>query len=137
MASDTFWNNRETAQKFIDEANTLRNKIDPLINSEKQLDDLRVMVELGEAEPPEIQMKMEKELERDLDKFSKMLEAMELRVFLTGPHDKNNCILTVNSGAGGTEACDWAGMLLRMYQRWAESRGWEVEVTDALSLIHI
>ena len=132
MAADTFWNNRETAQKFIDEANTLRNKIDPLINSERQLDDLRVMVELGEAEPPEIQMKMAKELERDLDKFSKTLEAMELRVFLNGPHDKNNCILTINSGAGGTEACDWANMLLRMYQRWAESRGWEVEVTDAL-----
>ena len=132
MASDTFWNNRESAQKFIDEANALRNKIDPLINSEKQLDDLRVMVELGEAEPPEIQMKMAKELEHDLDKFSKTLEAMELRVFLKGPHDKNNCILTINSGAGGTEACDWANMLLRMYQRWAESRGWEVEVTDIL-----
>jgi peptide chain release factor 2 len=132
MASDTFWNNRESAQKFIDEAGTLRNKIDPLLHSEKQLDDFRVMVELGEGEPPEARLKMEKELERDLGKFFSELEAMELRVFLNGPHDKNNCILTINSGAGGTEACDWANMLLRMYQRWAESRGWEVEVTDAL-----
>jgi peptide chain release factor 2 len=132
MATDTFWNNREQAQKLIDEAGRLRNKIDPLIHSEKQLDDFRVMVELGEGEPEAAQLKMEKELERDLQKFFNELEAMELRVFLNGPHDKNNCILTINSGAGGTEACDWANMLLRMYQRWAESRGWEVEVTDAL-----
>jgi peptide chain release factor 2 len=132
MASDTFWNNRDSAQKVIDEANALRNKIEPLVNSEKQLDDFRVMVELGESEPEGAQLKMEQELERDLKKFFNELEAMELRVFLNGPHDKNNCILTINSGAGGTEACDWANMLLRMYQRWAESRGWKVEVTDAL-----
>src|SRR6185295_516750 len=65
-------------------------------------------------------------------KFLKDLDALELRVFLNGPHDRNNCILSINAGAGGTEACDWANMLLRMYQRWAESRGWEVEVEDAL-----
>jgi peptide chain release factor 2 len=64
--------------------------------------------------------------------FFKELDALELKLFLTGPHDKKNCILTINSGAGGTESCDWANMLLRMYQRWAESRGWEVEVTDIL-----
>ena len=132
MAADTFWNNREQAQKLIDEANTLRNKLEPLLQNEKHLEDFRVMVELGEGEPPEAQLKLEQELERDLKKFFNGLEAMELRVFLNGPHDKNNCILTINSGAGGTEACDWANMLLRMYQRWAESRGWEVEVTDAL-----
>jgi len=55
-----------------------------------------------------------------------------LRVFLSGPHDRSNCILSINAGAGGTESCDWANMLLRMYQRWAESRGWKVEVEDAL-----
>jgi len=132
MSSDTFWNNREKAQAVIDEANTLRNKIDPLVKAEKQLDDFRVMVELGEAEPPEQQPKILKELETDLAKFYKTLEAQELKVFLNGPHDKNNCILSINAGAGGTEACDWAGMLLRMYQRWTEARGWEVEIEDAL-----
>jgi len=132
MSSDTFWNNREKAQATIDESNTLRNKIDPLVKAEKQLDDFRVMVELGEAEPPEQQAKVLKELEADLAKFFKTLEAQELKVFLNGPHDKNNCILSINAGAGGTEACDWAGMLLRMYQRWAEGRSWEVEIEDAL-----
>src|SRR5438477_12606043 len=90
------------------------------------------MVELGEAEPSPAQEKIQKELEGDLSKFFKELEALELKVFLNGPHDKNNCILSINAGAGGTESCDWANMLMRMYQRWAESRGWSVEVTDAL-----
>jgi peptide chain release factor 2 len=132
MAADNFWNNRERAQELINEANSLRNKIEPLRNAEKHLDDLRVMVELGEAEPPEAQAKVQQEVEQDLAKFLKSLDALELRVFLSGPHDGSNCIVSVNAGAGGTESCDWASILLRMYQRWAESRGWEAEVIDAL-----
>jgi len=132
MALDTFWNNREQAQKVIDEANTLRGKVEPLFQAEKQLEDFRVMIELGEAEPPGAQPKVQQELERDVNRMLKELDALELKVFLNGPHDKNNCILSINAGAGGTEACDWASMLMRMYQRWAESRGWEVEVEDAL-----
>jgi peptide chain release factor 2 len=132
MALDTFWNNREQAQKVIDESNTLRGKIEPLFQAEKQLDDFRVMIELGEAEPPDAQPKVQQELERDVTKMLKQLDALELKVFLKGPHDRNNCILSINAGAGGTEACDWASMLMRMYQRWAEARGWELEVQDAL-----
>jgi peptide chain release factor 2 len=132
MASDTFWNNREQAQKLIDESNSLRGRIDPLLGAEKQVEDFRVMVELGLAEPVESQATLEKELQADLARFFKSLESLELRVFLNGPHDKNNCILSINAGAGGTEAQDWAEMLSRMYQRWAEGRGWETEVTDAL-----
>ncbi|MDB6053899.1 MAG: Peptide chain release factor 2 [Verrucomicrobiales bacterium] len=133
MGSDTFWNNREQAQKHIDEANSLRKKLDPLTKSEKQLEEFKIMLELAEAEPFPVQTKMEKELEIELKNFLQEVETNELKVFLTGPHDKNNCILSINAGAGGTESCDWANMLLRMYQRWAESRGWEVEVTDALA----
>ena len=132
MAAENFWNNREQAQKLIDEANALRNKIEPLLKAEKHFEDLQVMVELGEAEPEEAQAKVQQEVERDLTKFLKDLDAHELEVFLSGPHDRNHCILSINAGAGGTESCDWANMLMRMYQRWAESRGWEVEITDAL-----
>ncbi len=132
MASDTFWNNREQAQKLIDEANSLRKKIDPLIKAERQVEDFHVMVELSEGEPEAEQIKQEKDLERELAQFSKELENLELKVFLNGPHDKNNCILSINAGAGGTESCDWANMLLRMYQRWVESRGWQAEMIDAL-----
>ena len=132
MAADNFWNNRDSAQKIVDETASLRGKLDPLTQAEKRLDDLRVMLELGQAEPPDSQAQVQQELERDAASFLKELEALELRVFLNGSHDQKNCILSINAGAGGTEACDWAEMLLRMYQRWAESRGWEVEVEDAL-----
>jgi peptide chain release factor 2 len=132
MAAETFWNSREQAQKLIDEASSLRKRIDPLFEAEKRLEDLQVMVELCEAEPEATWAKHAKELEVDVGRFSAMLEAMELRVLLAGPHDHRNCILSINAGAGGTEACDWANMLLRMYQRWSEGRGWTVEVTDAL-----
>ena len=133
MAQENFWNNREQAQKLIDESNALRKKVDPVLQSEKQLDDFRVMLELSEGEPEAEQAKHARDLERDLAKFFRDLEANELKVFLGGPHDKSNCILSINAGAGGTESCDWANMLMRMYQRWCESRDWEVEVTDALA----
>lgn len=133
MAGESFWNNREQAQKLIDEAGSLRRKTEPLLHAEKQLSDFGVMVELGEAEPEAGQVKVAQELQRDLTKFRNDLEALELTVFLNGPHDKNNCIFSVNAGAGGTESCDWANMLLRMYQRWAEGRGWQVDLTDALA----
>jgi peptide chain release factor 2 len=133
MAGDSFWNNREQAQKLIDEANALRKRIDPLLGAEKQIDDFKVMIELAEAEPEVEQTKHQLEMEQDLARFQSELENIELKVFLNGPHDRNNCILSINAGAGGTESCDWANMLLRMYQRWAETRGWEVEITDALA----
>jgi len=133
MEAESFWKSREQAQKLIDEASTLRKKIDPLLRAEKQLDDFRIMVELGQGEPEASQTAIRSELERDLAKFTTELEALELSVLLNGPHDKNNCILSINAGAGGTESCDWASMLLRMYQRWCESRGWQTEVTDALA----
>jgi len=132
MATDNFWNSREQAQKLIEEANSLRNKVEPLLTAEKKLEDFHVMVELGEAEPAEAQEKIQQELEQDLSKYFKELDSLELKVFLNGPHDKSNCIVSINAGAGGTESCDWANMLMRMYQRWADSRGWEVDVTDVL-----
>jgi peptide chain release factor 2 len=132
MAAESFWNNREQAQKLIDEANSLRNKTEPLLKAEKQLEDFHVMVELGEAEPEAAQVTIQKELEQDLSSFFKELDTLELKVFLGGRHDKSNCIVSINAGAGGTESCDWANMLLRMYQRWAEARDWEVEITDTL-----
>jgi peptide chain release factor 2 len=91
------------------------------------------MAELAAGEPEAAQAALEKELARDASRFTTDLDALELRILLSGPQDKNNCILSINAGAGGTESCDWANMLLRMYQRWCESRGWRVEVTDALA----
>jgi peptide chain release factor 2 len=132
MAAETFWSNQAQAQKLINEASSLRKKIEPLQSAEKKVEDFKVMIELGEAEPPEAQAQLQDELARDLERFQQELDEVELSVLLNGPHDKNNCILSINAGAGGTESCDWASMLMRMYQRWAEGRGWKVEVEDAL-----
>lgn len=132
MAGETFWNNNEQAQKVIQESNQIKGRVEPFIAAEKQLEDVRTMLELAEAEPLESQLKIQDELEGELRRFTRELDAMELRVLLKGPHDKNNCILSINAGAGGTEACDWASMLMRMYTRWAESRGWKVQVEDVL-----
>ena len=128
----SFWNNNEQARKVLDEQSSLRKRIDPLFEAEKKLEDLKVMVELCESEPEAAQLKHQKELDADSTGFLKSIDALELSVLLHGPHDRRNCILSINAGAGGTEACDWANMLLRMYTRWCETRGWEVEVTDAL-----
>jgi len=132
MAQENFWNNREKAQGLIDEANGLRKRIEPILKAERQIDDFRVMLELAQAEPLAEQAKHDAEMGQELTRFCRDLESLELKVFLNGPHDKNNCILGINAGAGGTEACDWAEMLLRMYQRWGEARGWEMELTDVL-----
>jgi len=130
MSRPNFWESREQAQALIDEAGGIRRRLDPLLQAEKRLDDLRVMIELGESEPEAAQIELGKELERDLAKFGQDVDALELRTLLNGPHDKRNCILSINAGAGGTESCDWANMLLRMYQRWCESHNWQVEISD-------
>jgi peptide chain release factor 2 len=132
MAQEGFWNNREKAQGLIDEANSLRKKTEPVLKAERQTEDFKAMLELVQEEPPAAQPQHEADLERELAQFERELESLELKVFLNGPHDKNNCILSINAGAGGTEACDWAEMLLRMYQRWTEQRGWKTELTDVL-----
>jgi peptide chain release factor 2 len=133
MTGETFWNNQEAAQKVINETNDIRGKLEPLARFGKQVEDLQVMLELAAAEPEAMQLKLEVEMEADTKKLFADLDTFELKTFLNGPHDKCNCIFTINAGAGGTEAQDWAEMLSRMYGRWFDSRGWKWEVTDALA----
>ena len=132
MTGEKFWNNQEAAQKVINETNDIRGKLDPLARFGKQLEDVQVMLELAQAEPEAMQLELEAEITVDTHQLLADLDTFELRTFLSGQHDKNNCIFTINSGAGGTEAQDWAEMLSRMYGRWFDLRGWKWEVTDAL-----
>ena len=132
MTGESFWNNQEAAQKVINETNDIRGKLDPLARFGKQVEDLQVMLELAAAEPEAMQNKLEIEMTADVNKLLADLDTFELKTFLNGPHDKCNCIFTINAGAGGTEAQDWAEMLSRMYGRWFDLRGWKWEVTDAL-----
>ena len=132
MATDTFWGNQDAARKVIEEANGLKKKVEPMTSYAKRVDDLSVLLELGEAEPAAGQDAIQREADADLAALTKLVDRFELEVLLTGQHDHRNAIFSINAGAGGTEAQDWAEMLSRMYGRWFESRGWKAEVTDAL-----
>ncbi len=132
MSGDTFWNNADAARKVIDEINGLRKRLEPQLKLEQRLADTRVLLELGEAENVAGQEAVQAEADAELAALLRDAERFELTVFLTGPHDARNCIFSIQSGAGGTEAQDWAEMLSRMYGRWFDLRGWKWEVTDAL-----
>jgi peptide chain release factor 2 len=132
MAGDTFWGNQDAARKVIEEANGLKKKVEPMLTYAKRVEDIQVLLELGEAEPAASQDAIQREADADLAGLTKLVDRFELEVLLTGPHDHRNAIFSINAGAGGTEAQDWAEMLSRMYGRWFESRGWKAEVTDAL-----
>lgn len=131
MAADDFWSDRAEAQRQSDELAKLKKRIEPLLNAERKQSDLETLVELGE-EDESMKTEVYDEVSSELDAFAEFLDDMEIELLLDGPHDGSNCILMINAGAGGTESCDWSSMLSRMYQRWAEQRGWEVEVTDVL-----
>ncbi len=133
MASDTFWNNQEVAKKVIEEVNGLKKKAEPLVSFTRRLDDVGVLLELGEAESAAGQDAVQKEADDELISLGKAVDIFELVVLLTGPHDHRNAIFSIQSGAGGTEAQDWAEMLSRMYGRWFDARGWKWEITDALA----
>ena len=132
MTSDSFWGNQEAARKVIDETNGLKRKAEPLVAFGKRMDDVRVLLELGEAEPAAGQDAVQKEADDELLRLGREIDVFELEVLLTGPHDSRNAIFSIQAGAGGTEAQDWAEMLSRMYGRWFDSRRWKWEVTDAL-----
>ncbi len=132
MSQDNFWDNRAYAQKLVDESSAIKRRIEPLLKAETRHADMQTMLELADGEDEATRKEIQSELVADLAKFTGQLDSLELELMLDGPHDRSNCILSINAGAGGTESCDWANMLLRMYQRWGEERGWQVEVSELL-----
>ena len=124
-----FWDNRDTANKIIDEMNNLKeivNLIEMLQNSIN--DDLELCELLLVDNDDEILHNLEKET----ISLCKNIEKAEIFLLLSGPYDKNDCLLEIHSGAGGTEACDWADMLFRMYLRYLEKNGYKYEVLSYL-----
>lgn len=130
MGAPDFWDNNERAQKHIGKLNGLKRSILPVIAFKKKVDDVDVMLELIEAGSADEKELYEAELETSVHALVDELDKLEIASFLTGQFDKNNAILSIQSGAGGTESNDWADILFRMYNRWAERRGFEVEVQD-------
>ncbi|MGW8266281.1 MAG: peptide chain release factor 2 [Longimicrobiales bacterium] len=127
MAAPGFWDNQEKAREIIDEANTLKGWVLPWNALSARTVDLREMSELLEMEPDEA---MEAEWEGELDAALLQADDLELQTMLQGDDDHRDAILTVHPGAGGLESQDWAEMLLRMYTRWGERRGYRVNVLD-------
>ena len=128
MASD-FWDDQEAAQKILQELNQLKGKLENYDFLVREYEDLETLLELCmETEDADLQQ----ELVQDTKAFMKLLEKTKLETLLSGKHDAKNAILSLHAGAGGTEAQDWVSMLLRMYTRWAEDKGYKVTTLDIL-----
>lgn len=132
MGLESFWSDQRAAQAVIAEANGLKTLVNGMSGFRSKLEDARAMEELlneedvAESSPEAVELhEAALALKGDLDE-------LEIQCYLNKPNDHCNAILTINAGAGGTESCDWADMLFRMYMRWAERRGFKVEVIDAL-----
>lgn len=130
MAEHTFWDNQEVARKVIAEVNGLRAGINPICDYEKRREDLLAFLELIQEANEQDREELMEELSSIAQKMLMELDDIEIQSFLTGPHDKCNAIISIHAGAGGTESCDWADMLFRLYLRWAERRGYETEIQD-------
>ncbi len=130
MSAPAFWDDQKAAKAVIDESNLNKRAIEPICTFKPKADDLATLVELVEEAGEDEGAEYLAELEQSADKLFEELEKLEIQSFLTGPMDGKNAILSIQAGAGGTESCDWADMLLRMYTRWAERSDFSVEILD-------
>ncbi|MGO9600726.1 MAG: peptide chain release factor 2 [Isosphaeraceae bacterium] len=127
MESPTFWNDQEKAKGIIAEVKTLNAVLKPFEELVKQADDLAASIELAEEAGSD---EFDDDVRQACARAEADFEAFELRSMLSGPNDHCNAFVTIHAGAGGTEACDWAEMILRMYMMWAEARRFSVQITD-------
>ncbi len=131
MAGPDFWSNRERAQTDVEEVSRLRSLINPFQELEREIEDFSALRQLADEESdPTARAHAEKEVVAEHIRLIHKLEEFELRQFLSRENDRANAFLTIHSGAGGTESCDWADMLLRMYQRWIERSGFKSQTVD-------
>ena len=129
MEAPGYWDDVERSQAGMKELNSLKEEKESFESLQGQYEDIETLLEMGYEEND---ASLIPEIQEELDSFVEKLEAMRIRTLLSGEYDGNNAILKLNAGAGGTESCDWAGMLYRMYTRWAERKGFSVEVLDSL-----
>lgn len=129
MEEPGFWDDPERSTKTVREAKNLKDTVETYRHLEQQYEDIQIMIEMGyeENDPSMIP-----EIQEMLDEFINSLEDIRTKTLLSGEYDNCNAILKLNAGAGGTEAMDWCSMLYRMYQRWADKKGYTTEVLDFL-----
>ena len=129
MSAPDFWDDQANAQAIINESNALKHKVEQLEKLFDQYEEIEVMLELALEEEDE---SLISEAEEGLRALKEATSQFELELLLNEPYDQNNAILELHPGAGGTESQDWASLLLRMYTRWAEDKGFKVETLDYL-----
>lgn len=129
MEAPGFWDEPERSNKQMKELKNLKDTVEEFHKLETQYDDILTLIEMGYEEND---AELAAEIRSELDGFIKEFEELRIGTLLSGEYDKNNAILKLNAGAGGTESCDWCGMLYRMYTRWVERKGFAVEVLDYL-----
>jgi len=131
MTAPDFWSNRERAQTDVDQVSRLRSLINPFCELEREVNDFEALQQLASEEKNDThRLQTEREVAAEHNRLVRKLEEFELRQFLSGENDNANAFVTIHSGAGGTESCDWADMLLRMYQRWIERNGFRSQIVD-------
>lgn len=128
--SQDFWKDNEKAKELLKRLNELKSSLAPYKMCKVQLDELTILLELGEEEDD---LETQKEVKDKIVKLKEELSRTEFRLRLSGEHDKKSAILSINAGAGGTESCDWAQMLMRMYLRWAERKDYRVSTLSLLN----
>ncbi len=129
MEEPNFWDNPEESQKVMKELKSLQDTVKEYSKLEEGFEEIQILLEMGYEENDEAVLP---EIEEAMNTFINSYESMRIRTLLSGEYDKCNAILRLNAGAGGTESCDWASMLYRMYCRYADSKGFTTEVLDYL-----
>lgn len=129
MEAPDFWDDAEQSQKKMKELKSLKDDMETYQNLVTQMDDMETMIEMGyEENDPDLIP----EIQEMLDQFQTDFDNIRVKTLLSGEYDSENAIIKLNAGAGGTEACDWCGMLYRMYSRWVDRKGFSLEVLDYL-----
>ncbi|MCX5666189.1 MAG: PCRF domain-containing protein, partial [Candidatus Omnitrophica bacterium] len=128
IAQEGFWNNQERSQNAVKELKNLKLAAEPYLKIEEGVRGIRDILEIAGAEDTESL----EHFKKDLANLSRKADDLEFKTLLNEETDVNNAILSVNAGAGGTEACDWAAMILRMYTMWAESKGYKITWLDQI-----
>ncbi len=129
MEAPGFWDDPDKSNRQMKELKNMKDTVEEYRKLETQYEDILTLIEMGYEENDE---SLVAEIRAELDEFESELDELRIGTLLSGEYDKNNAILKLNAGAGGTESCDWCGMLYRMYTRWAERKGFGVEVLDYL-----
>ena len=127
MASPDFWSDPDRANKLTKEAKNMKDTVEKCDGLNQAFEDIQTLIEMGNEEND---TSMIEEVRSELDAFIEELEVLRLQTLLTGEYDANNAIMRINAGAGGTESCDWASMLFRMYSHWADKKGFTIDLLD-------